>query len=185
MIFTVKNPVLREVLDWALHIGIAVVIGLLIVNYVVQITIVNGVSMVPTLQHNDKLLVEKISPRFEGKIQRGDIVTVHIPELLEDGKETIIKRVIGLENDTVEIKRDGKVYVNNEMLDEGYINGPTTNIPDPRYAKVKVPEGHVFVMGDNRMNSLDSRIRGPISMEKVTGKVLVRILPLDKMGKVE
>ncbi|MCX7710432.1 MAG: signal peptidase I [Clostridia bacterium] len=185
MIITAKNPVLREILDWALHIGIAVAIGLLIVNFVVQITIVNGLSMVPTLHHADKLLVEKISPRMEGKIQRGDIVTVNVPEFLEDGKETIIKRVIGLEGDTVEIKNDGKVYVNNELLKEDYISGSFTNVFEPKYSKVTVPKGSLFVMGDNRLNSKDSRIIGPVDKKKVSGKVLVRILPLNKMGKVK
>lgn len=185
MIFTLKNAVMREVLDWAIHIVIAVIIGLLIVNFVAQITIVNGVSMVPTLQHNDKLLVEKISPKLESSIQRGDIVTVNVPEFLDQGRETIIKRVIGLEGDTIEIKQDGKVYVNGEMLEENYINGAMTNTYSDEYSKLTVQKGYVYVLGDNRLNSKDSRIIGPIIKEKVSGKVLVRLLPFNKIGKVE
>lgn len=178
----VKNPVLKEVLDWALHIGIAVIIGLLIVTFVAQMTVVKGPSMLPTLQENNRLLIEKISPKI-GALHRGDIITLYVPEMLEGGKETIIKRVIGLENDKIEIK-DGKVYVNDKPLQEDYINGNETGDMGGNYSSVTVKKGQVYVMGDNRGNSLDSRIKGPIDLKKVTGKVLVRVYPFNEIGRV-
>ncbi len=165
-----------------MHIIIAVAIGLFIVKFVAQITVVNGSSMVPTLQDGNRLLIEKLSPRFH-KLQRGDIVTVNVPEFLEAGKETIIKRIIGLENDTVEIK-EGKVFVNGSPLEESYINGDPTNAFEPQYSKLTVPKGSIYVLGDNRGNSKDSRIIGPVDLGKVGGKVLVRIFPFNEVGSV-
>lgn len=181
-IFTVKNPILREVLDWAAHIILAVIIGFLIVTYVAQITIVHGSSMEPTLQDGNILLIEKITPRF-GKLHYGDIITLNVPENVGREKKTIIKRVIGLENDTVEI-RDGKVYVNGKMLNEDYINGDVTLPEMPQYNKVTVPKGQVYVLGDNRLPnaSMDSRSIGPKDLKKVGGRAILRIFPLNKMG---
>jgi len=112
--------VFKEALDWAAHIIIAVLIGLFIVNFVAQITIVNGSSMETTLHNGDRLIIEKISPRF-GWLKRGDIVTINDYPGLDSDRKPIIKRIIGLEGDKVEI-RDGKVYVNGEALEEDYIN---------------------------------------------------------------
>ena len=108
---------MKEALDWAIHIAIAVLLAVLIVNFVAQVTVVQGSSMENTLSEKDRLLIEKISIRF-GKIKRGDIVTVNNPEG-DDGiylrNSPIIKRVIGIEGDLVEI-RDGSVYVNGEIF---------------------------------------------------------------------
>lgn len=138
--------------------------------------------MQPTLEDRNILLIEKISLRF-GKLQRGDIVTVNVPEFLDQGRETIIKRIIALENDTVEIK-EGRVFVNGKELEENYIVGSMTRSMDSRYDNVTVPKGHIYILGDNRNNSMDSRMRGPIDIKKVSGKVLVRIFPLDEAGKI-
>lgn len=160
------------------HIFIAVVLGLLIVNFVAQITVVNGNSMEKTLHNGDRLIIEKISPRL-GIIHRGDIVTINDPEKLEISSSPIIKRVIGIEGDLVEI-RDGKVYVNGEELKEDYINGDTTLEVDQNYSKVTVEKGCVYVLGDNRLpyESKDSRIIGTESIKNITGKALLRFFPL-------
>ena len=170
-------------IDWAVHIAVAVAVALLIVNYVAQITVVKGPSMLPTLQDGNRLIIEKISPRT-GKLERGDIVTVNVPEFLESGKETIIKRVIGLEGDKVEIRKDGKVYVNDKVLQEDYINGLVTNVIEPEYGRITVPKGSIYVMGDNRQNSKDSRTIGPVGIEKISGKVILRIFPINQAGKI-
>lgn len=149
-----------------------------------QITVVKGISMLPTLQDGNRLLIEKITPRL-GNIRRGDIVTLNVPEFLESGKETIIKRVVGLEGDTVEIRDDGKVYINGKPIVEDYINGSTTNKIASGYNKITVPKGYVYVLGDNRHFSKDSRIIGPVSVGKIGGKVLVRIFPLNEIGRVK
>jgi len=164
------------------HIAIALVIGILIVTFVGQRTIVYGVSMEPTLHHGDQLIVEKITTRF-GSLHHGDIVTIYVPEYLGEGKDYIIKRVIGVENDTVEIK-DGKVYLNDEVLDEDYINGTSTSPVNPEYSSVKVPKGYVYVLGDNRLPgaSKDSRSIGLIDLKRVKGKALLRFYPFSKFS---
>lgn len=181
----VNNPVLREILDWAVHILIAVLIGLFIVNFVVQRTIVNGSSMEPTLQDKNQLLIEKLTQRF-GNLHRGDIVTIYVPEFLEEGKDFMIKRVIGVEGDTVEIK-DRTVYVNNVPLKEDYINGSETLPGNMQHDKITVPKGHVYVLGDNRLPnaSRDSRIIGPVSLDKIRGRAFIRYYPFNEMGFME
>lgn len=141
--------------------------------------------MLPTLQSRNILLTEKLSTRFDN-IHRGDVVTVYVPEYLEEKKDTIIKRVIGVAGDTVEIK-DGRVFVNKKQLSEDYINGDTTLPVDIQYSKVTVPKGSVYVLGDNRLPnaSKDSRIIGPVEMKRLRGKVLLRIFPLNEIGTLK
>jgi signal peptidase I len=186
---SIKNPRLREVLDWTFHIGIAVIIGLIIVNFVVQRTIVDGESMLPTLKNHDNLLVEKISPKL-GKFHYGDIVTIDVPmeirKLYNREKNPIIKRIIAVEGESVEIK-DGKVLVNGKKIEENYINGDFTEITgNPELSNIKkLLPGQIYVMGDNRGNSTDSRIIGPIKKEWVTGKAVLRVLPIKSFGFVK
>lgn len=174
---------MKEVLDWLLHIAIAIVIGLVVVNFVVQRTIVDKYSMEPTLFKGDNLWVEKISPRL-GRIKTGDIVTLYVPELLPDGEEIIIKRVIGVENDRIELK-DGRVYVNGKELKEDYVMGAYTEGKNLGYDSLVVPKGEIYVLGDNRMNSLDSRTIGTISLKRVTGKAIFRFYPFHRIGFIK
>jgi signal peptidase I len=178
VIDTIKNPVVKEVLDWVLHITVAVLLALLIVKFVGQRTLVSGNSMQPTLQDKNQLIVEKITPRFRA-LKRGDIVAVYIPEV----DLNYIKRVIGLEGDLVEVK-DGKVFVNNVEIKEAYINGNVTLPENPKYTKVIVPKGEVYVMGDNRLPNMsnDSRNIGPLEIKRVEGRAIFRYWPLNEMG---
>ena len=175
-----NNPVIREILDWVLHIAVAILIGIFIVTFIAQRTIVDGNSMLPTLHNGDQLIVEKISSRI-GKLRKGDVVTVYIPEYLAEGKEYVVKRLIAMEGDTVEIS-DGKVFINEQELEENYINGSITNEVNKDYSKITVPKGKVYILGDNRLPhaSLDSRSFGPIDAKKVIGKVLIKYYPFSK-----
>ena len=168
------KTIVREILDWTLHILIAVVIAFLIATFVAQRTIVHDVSMQPTLYEGDNLIVEKISPKI-GKLKRGDIIVFYEPQ----GERQLIKRVIAVEGDTVDIK-DGKVFVNGDALEEGYIKGDFT--PPGEYANLTVGEDELFVLGDNRMNSRDSRNLGTIDISQVTGKAIFRFYPFNKIG---
>lgn len=183
-IYTTKNRFLKEVLDWLFHIAVAIAIGVLIVTYVAQVTKVNGESMEGTLYNNDRLIIEKISPRL-GRINRGDIVTIDVSDMESFRNSPLIKRVIGIAGDLVEV-RDGKVYVNDVLLEEKYISGEIT-YANEKYSRVVVPEGFIYVMGDNRNigKSNDSRFVGPLELKRVGGKAVLRFLPLNRFGFLE
>lgn len=182
---TSKKTIMKEALDWTIHIAIAILLAVLIVNFVAQVTVVQGSSMENTLSEKDRLLIEKLSVRF-GKINRGDIVTVNDPDG-DDGiylrNSPIIKRVIGIEGDLVEI-RDGNVFVNGEILEEDYIRGDETYPIRDEFNNVKVPEGYVYVIGDNRIfgQSSDSREFGPVKTEYIGGKAVLRFFPFSRIS---
>lgn len=179
-----SKAVWREVFDWAKHIIIAVVIGLLLVTFVVQRNEVIGSSMEPNLYEGDQLLVQKISRLFDKGIQYGDIITINAEGLTgHSGDKNIIKRVIGLPGDKIEIKND-HVYRNGALLDEPYIDDSVITFErDAAYSNVTLGKKEIYVLGDNRVVSLDSRAFGPIERSRVIGEVLIRFYPLDSFGK--
>lgn len=172
-----KNAAAKEILDWILHITFAIIAGILIITYVAQRTVVDGNSMLPTLKDKDQLIIEKLTPRFS-HIKGSDIVTIYIPEYLDRNKKYVVKRVIATEGDFVEIRQDG-VFVNGQKLDENYILGEETLPVKEDYSSMTVPEGHIYVLGDNRMpnGSFDSRSFGTVGLDRVVGKMLVRVYP--------
>lgn len=163
--------VTKKALDWILTLGIAVVISLTIRTYVAESRWIPTESMLPTLEVGDRLLIDKISYRMVD-IKRGDIVVFHPPPA-SNFDQDMIKRVIGLPGDTVEIK-EGTIYINNNPLKEPYE-------PANDFKPCKVSNGNIFVMGDNRNSSYDSRYWGTVPAELVVGKAVVRFYPLDKM----
>jgi signal peptidase I len=176
-----KHAVLREILDWLRHILIAVLIGLLLVVFVVQRNEVIGSSMEPTLHTGDELIVEKVS-KLVGAIRYGNIVTIDAQDLPGHvGEKNIIKRVVGLGGDTIEI-REGKVFRNGTALVEPYVHGLATMEGNPAYSKVTLAANEIYVLGDNREVSLDSRRFGPVSRSRLIGRVILRFYPLDVVG---
>lgn len=167
-----KAAIKKEVFDWVGSIIIAVVLGLLIVNFVIQPTKVFGSSMEPTMHEGDRILLEKVSQKGNW-LARGEIVAIKSP--VDD--RTFIKRIIGMEGDRVEIK-DDKVYVNGKELHESYLKDGKTN---GTYNDV-VPKHKLFVMGDNRLNSYDSRSFGFIDLNDVKGRALVLFYPFNKVS---
>lgn len=161
-----KKKVLLEYLR-VIVITLIVTYGIL---YFVQISRVYGTSMLPTFHEGNIVLVDKVFYK-RGEPERNDIVVVDYRDA--DQNETfIIKRVIGIGGDHIEIK-DNELYLNGELLEEDYINGAMTNNED---MVVDVPEGKVFVMGDNRNNSLDSRKLGYFDFdEDVIGRVFFTV----------
>ncbi|MBP5427622.1 MAG: signal peptidase I [Clostridiales bacterium] len=166
--------------DWIVHIVIAFVLGLFVVRYVFQITIVNGNSMERYLHNGNRLIMEKFVYKVTG-IKRGNIIIINKPRDLENERSPIIKRVVGIAGDLVEIKNGG-VYINGEKIDEPYINGINTYPIDLAYQNIVVPEGYVYVLGDNRLpnESLDSRTFGPINLKKVEGRAVLRFYPFSQ-----
>ena len=162
----------KNIWGWILAVGIAVGIALLVRAFLFEIILVDGPSMEPTLYTNERLAVEKVS-RYAGLPQRGDIVIVHY----SDGTDNnYVKRVIGLPGETVEV-RNSTVYINGEALAEDFVSAK----PYEDMAPVTVPEDTIFVMGDNRANSTDSRIVGPVRQDQIVGHAFAVLYPFDKM----
>lgn len=162
--------------EYAISIIICVIIALVLRNFVVARADVDGESMYPTLKNKDVVFVEKISTIWD-KYSRGSIV---IFETHNVNNDIYIKRVIAVEGEEVEV-RGGKVYVNGKILEEDYLPKGTVTEPE-RFMmdnKVfKVPEDYIFVMGDNRSSSVDSRSFGPVKVQDVKGRALIRFLPI-------
>ncbi len=175
----------KEILYWLKQIGLAVIITFFIVNFIGQFTIVQGNSMLPTLENNDILIIEKLTQRF-GAYKQGDIVVVKIPEFLEGGKTYAIKRIIATEGQRIAI-HDGEVYVDGEKLAEDYIIGSRTQVAAGVHDDLTVPVDAIYILGDNRLpgQSKDSRYFGPISVKKVVGKVVFRLFPLRGFGPLK
>ena len=162
-------------------VAFAVLLALALRVFVFDFTLVEGESMINTLHDRDKVITVKIGYLF-GSPKRGDIVILHPPN---QENEYYIKRVIGLPGDTIEL-RDGKVYINEKLLDEPYLEEGVETWANLTYGNMTltVPEGHYFVIGDNRGNSRDSRnpAVGLIERGKIKGKAVFRFLPFDSFG---
>ena len=159
---------------WVVTILLAIVISLALRIFVFEIVLVDGDSMLPTLNSSQRVVVEKIS-RYFGLPPRGEIVITRYPNM----PGYYVKRLIGYPGDTIEIK-DSVVYLNGEALQEDYLS------PGQAYAdmpQITVPDGTVFVMGDNRAKSLDSRAAsiGPVPVDYLLGDGLMVIWPFDQI----
>ena len=168
-----------NVLEWYESLIFSIFVVIALFSFVFRITLVYGSSMVPTLAEQDRLIVWATG--YEPT--RGDVVI--LDGYIEYGKP-LVKRIIAVAGDTVDIDFDaGIVSVNGEVLDEPYIAEPTRLEGDVAFP-LTVPEGSVFVMGDNRNGSTDSRNSavGCIDERDVLGKAVFRILPFDKIGVI-
>ena len=187
-----------EILQWVAAVLAAVVIAMAIRTFIFEPVEVQGYSMEDTLQNKERLVLYKLG-YFIGEPVHGDIVVLeykegifaYIPFLsaIKGLPQEIdyIKRVIAVAGDEVDIA-NGNVYVNGIMLREDYVKGTTkakifgTGIFE---YPITVPEGTVFVLGDNRENSSDSRVIGFVNLEKIKGKAVFRFWPFDRTGKLE
>ena len=170
----------KEIIDWIKTIGISLVLAFLIVQ-VVKPTIVSGESMYPTLNNKDYLILNRLSYKF-GEVKEGDIIVFKTDLKQDNGKDKdLIKRVIATGGDHLVIK-DSKVYVNDKLLNEPYIDNSYTSGD----IDIVIPKGKVFVMGDNRENSKDSRSEdvGLVDENDILGEVMIRLFPLNKIGSV-
>jgi signal peptidase I len=156
----------------------AVVSAFLIRQYVVQTFYIPSASMHETLIEGDRVLVNKVGYHLHD-IHRGDVVVFAKPANLNVSEDDLIKRVVALPGETVE-GRGGKVYVNGAPLDEPYVEPLCHGTGD--FAKVTVPAARLWVMGDNRCNSSDSRVFGPIDERLVVGRAFVIAWPFDRLS---
>ena len=162
----------EEVVAWLKTFASAAVYATLIVTFGFQVARVEGKSMEPTLEDQDRLIVNKALYRFFGLPEPGDIVMLYYPR---DPDKSFVKRVIAGEGDTVRIE-DGRVYVNEVLLPDEYV--PPDYRSHENHGPEVVQEAHYFVMGDNRNNSSDSRYWGQVPEKYVIGKVHLRWWPL-------
>jgi signal peptidase I len=163
--------IFREIVSGVQTLFSAAVYATLIVTFVAQVARVDGLSMSPTLADHDRLIVNKLVYTF-GEPRPGDIVMLYYPV---DPEKMFVKRVIAKEGDTVQIV-DGRVYVNDLPLHDDYV--PADFRSHETWGPSTVQAGYYFVMGDNRNNSSDSRIWGPVPKKYIVGKVGVRWWPI-------
>lgn len=163
---------LRELLETiVLSLVIFLLIRLVIQNYRIE-----SHSMQPNFYEGEFILVNKLAFKL-GEPARGEVIVFHNPSNID---EDYIKRVIGLPGDLVEI-REQAIYINGQALAEPYATNPFRD----NYGPETVPENHLFVMGDNRGNSSDSRRIGPIPEELIVGQAWLRVWPFDRAGLIE
>jgi signal peptidase I len=161
----------EELVAWAKTLVSAAVYAVLIVTFGFQVARVEGQSMAPTLEDQDRLIVNKLVYRI-GEPRRGDIVMLYYPL---NPEKSFVKRVIAEEGDTVRIV-DGQVYVNDVPLQDDYVPAEFRSHDD--WGPQVIPEGYDFVMGDHRNNSSDSRHWGMVPKKYIIGKVQVRWWPV-------
>ena len=176
------NKTLKNVLSTSAYFLFILVVVFVLVTYVGQRIDVIGVSMEPTLEDGDNLLVDKISYRFR-EPERFEIVV--FPYRYELNTQ-YIKRVIGLPGETVLIDKKGNILINGEILEESYGKEVITD-PGRAYEEIVLGEDEYFVLGDNRNNSQDSRDPNVANIKKdeITGRALFRVFPLKKMGIIK
>jgi len=161
------------------EIVLAIIIALLLKNFVIDSRYIPSSSMYPTLQIQDRLLINKLSHRF-GELQRGDIIIFRPPPSVPTRSDHV-KRLIALPGDIVEVT-NGVVYINGEAVQEDFIYGP----PNYEIPPTEVPENSLFVLGDHRNFSNDSHQWVDwVTKDDVRGKVFFRYWPLDRFGRVE
>ena len=170
------KPIIKDIISYVLIILAVVLIRIFIFDPVR----VDGPSMDNTLKNGQVLILNKIGYKKD-KIKRYDIVVADVT--INGKKERIVKRVIGLPNETIYAK-DGKVYVDGKEVDSSFASTATDdfNLEDLGY--IKIEGSSYFLMGDNRAVSLDSRTFGPVKEDQIKGKAVLRIWPLNKIKKL-
>lgn len=162
---------------WLRDLVISLAISAFIIIFLYQPVKVEGTSMMPSLDDQERIFVNKFVYRLE-PIQRGDIVVFRYPR---DTSKSYIKRVIGVAGDRIRID-DGLVYVNNRPLDEDYV--PSAFADDRSYPETVVPQNSFFVLGDHRSMSNDSRDFGPVKESFIYGKAVFGYWPVDRLGRL-
>ena len=166
----------KIVLELLPYLGIILVV-LLVKQFLFSTILVNGASMENTLHENDVMILDKISYRFSD-IKRFDVI------VLESCGTKLIKRVIGLPGEDIEYK-DNKLYINGKEVEDPYGKGTTYDFDLGNFNLEKIPEDYYFVLGDNREDSIDSRIIGVVNKKDILGHARFIIFPFSRFGSVD
>jgi len=172
----IGRRLLRAVWEVLSTVVPAIVIALFINIFVTQAMVVQGPSMQPNLHYDQRVMVEKITYRFLHGPHRGDVVVIQVP----GEQEPLIKRVVALAGETVKVQ-SGQVFIDGEPLDEPW----ATQQGGPSYPSTPIPPLHIFVLGDNRPSSRDSRAFGPVSVEQLIGHAWLIYWPLNQFKLIE
>ncbi len=177
-----QTHVWQQVRENGLTLIIAILLALIIRIFIAEPRYIPSDSMFPTVQQGDRLVIEKVSYHFHSP-QRGDIIVFQPPSQLQmqgyEQNQAFIKRAIALEGDIISVQ-NGVVIVNDRPLQENYI----AELPQYNLPPVRVPEGKIFVMGDNRNNSNDSHIWGFLPEKNIIGRAVFRFFPFSRFGSV-
>lgn len=183
------RELLKTLLEWLLVAVCALAMALLIRMFLIQAYYIPSSSMEQTLHKDDRVLVNKLSYRF-GDVERGDVIVFAKPDDALGDIDDFIKRVIALPGETISFS-NGRVLIDGETFDEPYVERPSTfvngrltgcaNEPAPTDSCL-LPQGTVFVMGDNREGSTDSRSFGPIEIDSIVGRAFIKLWPLGDIG---
>lgn len=162
--------------EWIETIGIALILALVIRTFLIQPFYIPSGSMEPTLGVGDKIIVNKLGSYFK-RPERGQVIVFKYPL---DPSQDFVKRVIGMPGETIEIK-DSTVYINGSPLEEEYL---PEDLVYGDFGPVTVPENAYFMLGDNRDNSQDSRVWGPLPEDLIIGRAIVIFWPLDRISVI-
>lgn len=180
--------------EWIPVLVFAVVIAVVVRMFVVQAFHIPSLSMAPTLEVGDRVVVNQLSYRF-GEIERGEVIVFSTPPGQPSAADDLIKRVVALPGETL-VLRDGNVFIDGYRLEEPYtlqqnssrarsqLGIPNCAQPQPAPDTCVVPEGYVFVMGDNRGGSQDSRVFGPVPIDSIVGHAFMRVWPPNRIGRL-
>ncbi|MEN9215383.1 MAG: signal peptidase I [Gloeomargarita sp. DG02_3_bins_56] len=170
----------NSLVEWGKTIGVSLLLAFGIRTFVAEARYIPSESMLPTLQVNDRLIIDKVTYEFRPP-ERGEIVVFQpTPALKEQGfRDAFIKRIVGLPGEQVEVKK-GKVLINGQPLTESYLAAP----PDYEYGPVVVPAEHYLVLGDNRNHSFDSHFWGFVPRQNIIGRAAIRFWPPHRIGSI-
>lgn len=170
-----KRRNVNEFIDSIVHAGVS---ALLLIHFIVRSYYIPSGSMIPTLEIKDYILVNELQYRFT-KPARGDVAVFHPPATYHGNKEDLIKRVVGIEGDTISVK-GGQLYRNGVKVDEPFIKEPIRE----DFAEIRVGPGRCFMMGDNRNDSFDSRFWGDVPYDHYVGKAEFIFWPPQRAGRI-
>ncbi len=176
---SIQEKVLLFLKEWVPIMATALIVGFLVQKFLFIVPVVPTGSMIPTININDRVFVSKIFSK--DNLEYKDIVIFNPP--IKDTENIYLKRVIGIAGDTIEVK-NGTLYINGKAKEENFIY----ETMDYTYGPVTVPDGHIFVLGDNRNDSFDSHLweETPfVNIKEVEGKALLKVFPFNDIGKLK